>query len=105
MGERCRQTLLVFLHFRGDGGLLVVEPVYDEGLIIQGHGGTERDVCHRVYGGRDEETQAALLVVSQRVAPQSTYVVCAVRQQHIRNAPSERKKGKYSVTACKLAGS
>ena len=82
-------SLQEFLHRRGEGGLLVVEPVDQEWLVFQGHGCSERDISHWVNGSCDEEAEVALLGVGEGVAPDSADVVGAVSEENIRDAASE----------------
>ena len=80
--SRWRQegTSLCLLGHVGKGSLLVVQPVDEEGHVIDWHGGTKRDVGKGVNRSRDEETEAASLLCQETVAPESADPVFAVGQ-------------------------
>ena len=83
---------LVLARFTGKDGLLVVEPVHDEGEIVEGHRRTEWDIGDGVNGSYDVESKVVFVLAGEAVAPQTTDVVLTVGEEHIGNTTSVRKK-------------
>ena len=91
MGNRQRDPFLELLDLCSECCLFVVEPVDDEGLVVQRHSGSERDISHWIDGGGNEEATVFIFVEGNRVAPYTAYVVRAVSEKYIRDATSARE--------------
>ena len=98
--DRCESTPLILARFAGEYGLLVVEPVHNEGEIIERQGRTEWDISNGVDGSNNVESEMAFVLAGEAVAPQATDVVLTVGEEHIGNTTSVGVQSSNFISGC-----
>ena len=90
--DRCKRTSLILTRLAGEDGFLVVEPVDDEGKIVERERRTERDIGDGVDRGNDVESEVFFVFTGEAVTPQTTDIVLAVGEENIGDTTSVRVK-------------